>query len=231
MKFDAIHVRSMPEVLVQKIVARIKSAELKPGSCLPSQRQLAKMFNVGLGTVREAIKILDIMGYLEVIRGKGTFVSKSADEKGLYLEYNFSMDEAYDPRLTHTLEEGVAIARALGADIAKVSMDLRRPRPIGASRFHPKIMNQLERFVGLLKEVAPTAQASGVRIAVENHTDAFSEEVLWVLDRVDHPFVGACVDTVNAIHSCNGRSHCGRGKPGAQGIYESLQGQSNSDPA
>lgn len=127
-------------------------------------------------------------------------IRDAAEDKGLYLEYNFSLDEAYDPRLTNTLEEGVAIARALGSDIAKVSMDLRRPRPIGASRFHPEIMVQLERVVALLKDAAPAAQTAGVRIAVENHTEAFSEEVLWVLDRVDHPFVGACVDTVNAIH-------------------------------
>ncbi|MCP4692448.1 MAG: sugar phosphate isomerase/epimerase [Desulfobacterales bacterium] len=129
-----------------------------------------------------------------------THIRDSAGDKGLYLEYNFSLDEAYDKRLTNTLEEGVAIARALGADIAKVSMDLRRPRPIGASRFHPEIMARLEHLVGLLKSAAPAAEAAGVRIAVENHTDAFSEEVLWVLDRVNHPFVGACVDTVNAIH-------------------------------
>ncbi len=44
----------------------------------------------------------------------------------VFNDLDFSMDEAYDPRLTHTLEEGVAIARALGVDIAKVSMDLRR---------------------------------------------------------------------------------------------------------
>jgi len=127
-------------------------------------------------------------------------IREVAQKKGLYLEYNFSMDEAYDHRLTNTLEEGLAIARALGARIAKVSMDLKRPRPIGASRFHPQVMDQLASFVDRLKKVAPIAQASDVKIAVENHTDAFSEEVLWVLDQVDHPFVGACVDTVNAIH-------------------------------
>lgn len=127
-------------------------------------------------------------------------IRNAAEERGLYLEYNFSMDEEYDPRLTNTLEEGIAIAQALGADIAKVSMDLKRPRPIGASRFHPDVMEQLENFSGLLKAAAPKAEAAGVKIAVENHTDAFSAEVLWVLDQVSHPFVGACVDTVNGLH-------------------------------
>jgi len=35
------------------------------------------MFSVGLGSVREATKILNALGYLNVIRGKGTFVSKT----------------------------------------------------------------------------------------------------------------------------------------------------------
>jgi sugar phosphate isomerase/epimerase len=127
-------------------------------------------------------------------------IRKAAEERGLYLEYNFSMDEAYDTRLTNTLEEGIAIARALGADIAKVSMDLKRPRPVAASRFHPQVMEQLKNFCALLRDAAPKAEAAGVKIAVENHTDAFSTEVLWVLDQVNHPFVGACVDTVNGLH-------------------------------
>jgi sugar phosphate isomerase/epimerase len=127
-------------------------------------------------------------------------IRKAAEERGLYLEYNFSMDEAYDTRLTNTLEEGIAIARALGADIAKVSMDLKRPRPVAASRFHPQIMDQLKKFCELLRSAAPKAEAAGVKIAVENHTDAFSTEVLWVLDQVNHPSVGACVDTVNGLH-------------------------------
>jgi sugar phosphate isomerase/epimerase len=127
-------------------------------------------------------------------------IRNAAKERDLYLEYNFSMDEEYDPRLTNTLEEGIAIAQALGADIAKVSMDLKRPRPIGASRFQPDVMDQLENFTELLKAAAPKAEAAGAKIAVENHTDAFSTEVLWVLDQVNHPFVGACVDTVNGLH-------------------------------
>jgi sugar phosphate isomerase/epimerase len=127
-------------------------------------------------------------------------IRAAAEAQGLYLEYNFSMDEAYDKRLTNTLEEGITIAHTLGARIAKVSMDLRRPRPISASRFHPIVKDQLEHVVERLKAAAPMAQKRDVKLAVENHTDAFSEEVLWVLDQVNHPNVGACVDTVNAIH-------------------------------
>ena len=38
-------------------------------------------------------------------------VRRAAEKRELYLEYNFSLDaSAYDNRLTHTMEEGIAIA-------------------------------------------------------------------------------------------------------------------------
>lgn len=80
MKFDAVRVTSAPGALTEAVVKQIKAGELAPGDCLPSQRELARQFQVGLGTVREAIKTLDAMGYLEVIRGKGTFVATAALE-------------------------------------------------------------------------------------------------------------------------------------------------------
>jgi DNA-binding FadR family transcriptional regulator len=74
MEFNAIQVDSAPGVLVDQILGRIVSGELPPGTCLPPQRTLARMLGVGLGTLREAIKVLTVMGHLEVIRGRGTFV-------------------------------------------------------------------------------------------------------------------------------------------------------------
>jgi sugar phosphate isomerase/epimerase len=57
----------------------------------------------------------------------------------------------------------------------------------------------MKSFAARLKASAPAAAAAGIKIAIENHCDSFSEEILWLLDRVDHPAVGACIDTVNAL--------------------------------
>ena len=131
--------------------------------------------------------------YLEEVRA-------AAREGGLYLEYNFSMDMGgMGIGIQHDLDEAIATANALGADIVKVSMDLVRPRPLAASRFHPRVKEQMKSFAAQLKASAPAAEAAGIRIAVENHCDSFSEEILWLLDLVNHPAVGACIDTVNAL--------------------------------
>lgn len=127
-------------------------------------------------------------------------VKTAARERGLYLEYNFSMDlGGMGIGIQHDLDEAIATAENLGSDIVKVSMDLIRPRPLAASRFHPRVKDQMKSFAAQLKASAPAAAAAGVKIAVENHCDSFSEEIIWLLDRVDHPAVGACVDTVNAL--------------------------------
>ena len=62
-------------------------------------------------------------------------VKTAAHEHGLYLEYNFSMDlGGMGIGIQHDLDEAIATAENLGADIVKVSMDLVRPRPLAASR-------------------------------------------------------------------------------------------------
>jgi sugar phosphate isomerase/epimerase len=128
-------------------------------------------------------------------------VGSAARDAGLYLEYNFSMDlGGFGVGIQNDLNGAIATAGHLGADIVKVGMDMRRPRPFAASRFHPQVVEQLKMVAGQLQSAAPLAEAHGIRLAVENHCDSFSDEILWLLDRVDNPAVGACIDTVNGLH-------------------------------
>ena len=60
------------------VVERIKQAlidrEYRPGDFLPSEPELAQSLGVSKTTVREAIKMFQAMGVLEVRRGQGTVV-------------------------------------------------------------------------------------------------------------------------------------------------------------
>jgi hypothetical protein len=58
--------------------SKIAGGELAPGSRLPAQRDLARMLGVGRSSVREAINALVVMGYLEPLQGKGTFIKDGA---------------------------------------------------------------------------------------------------------------------------------------------------------
>jgi sugar phosphate isomerase/epimerase len=168
---------------------------------LPWPRQLTtfELFDLVVDLGLDGLHLDD--GVLENLdSGYLSEVKTAAENHRLYLEYNFSMDMGgMGIGIQHDLDEAIATATTLGADIVKVSMDLKRPRPVSASRFHPDVIEQMKSFATRLKASAPAAQEAGIKIAVENHCDSFSEEILWLLDRVNHPAVGACIDTVNAL--------------------------------
>lgn len=169
---------------------------------LPWPRQLStfELFDLAVKLGLEGLHLDD--GVLENLeRPFLEEVSSAAVEKGLYLEYNFTMDVGeFGVGIQHDLADAIETANTLGADVLKMSMDIRRPRPVAASRFHPEVMQHLKRVTAILKASAPAAVDAGVKIAVENHCDTFSEEILWLLDEVGHPAVGACIDTVNGLH-------------------------------
>ena len=172
------------------------------GFKLPWERQLStfQLFDLGIELGLDGFHLDD--GVLENLDSQFLKeVAVSAKEKNLYLEYNMSLDLGrFGIGIQHDLGDGLSTALAIGADVLKVSMDLPRPRPRAGSRFHPEVMPYLKETINRLKAAAPMAEDYNIRLALENHCDSFSEEILWVLKEVNHPFVGACVDTVNAWH-------------------------------
>nr|WP_255688492.1 FadR/GntR family transcriptional regulator [Tepidanaerobacter sp. GT38] len=58
------------------IIEMIRNNKYEPGSKLPNEMELSKMFNVSRTTIREAIKSLASNNIVKIIRGKGTFVAE-----------------------------------------------------------------------------------------------------------------------------------------------------------
>ena len=66
------------EEVTEQIKQAIFSGVLKPGDRLPSERKLCEIFGVGRPTIREAMRIMSIMGLIEVNTGvKGSTVRKA----------------------------------------------------------------------------------------------------------------------------------------------------------
>jgi len=172
------------------------------GFKLPWERQLStfQLFDLGIELGLDGFHLDD--GVLENLEPSFLKeVGAAAKEKNLYLEYNMSLDLGhFGIGIQHNLEDGLDTAHFLGADVVKISMDLPRPRPRAGSRFHPEVMPFLQQTADLLEKTAPMAEGYGICLALENHCDSFSEEILWVINEVNHPFAGACIDTVNAWH-------------------------------
>lgn len=126
-------------------------------------------------------------------------VKKAAKDHNLYIEFNASLDEEFDPRLNETFKSACLVAEGIGADLVKFSLDIRRPKPLYGSCFHPDVMRQLCDVVDQIKEALPEYERTGIRLAVENHTETFADEIVWIIEQVNHPLVGACVDNINSV--------------------------------
>lgn len=79
------------EQIISQIRERILNKELKPGDKLPPEVQLAKDFQVSRTVIREAMKVLETMGLIEVKHGSGAFVSDKFSEKLISQSFNLSV--------------------------------------------------------------------------------------------------------------------------------------------
>ena len=69
------------ELLADEVRKMIKSGKYPPGAKLPSERDLAAMYNVNLTTVNKTLSNLQAEGLLYREHGKGTFVKEKAKSK------------------------------------------------------------------------------------------------------------------------------------------------------
>ena len=118
---------------VNQIVAAVKkmiiNKELKVGDRLPTEPELSKKFNKSRGCVREAIKILESYGILEVRQGDGTYVCASAGA-GMFDALFFQIisqgsDFVELQSLREILEVGIikqAISAATESDIERICL-------------------------------------------------------------------------------------------------------------
>jgi GntR family transcriptional repressor for pyruvate dehydrogenase complex len=65
------------EEIVRQVRALIEQGRLNPGDRLPSERELAEQFLVSRVTVRQALSVLQAMGFIESRVGDGTFARRS----------------------------------------------------------------------------------------------------------------------------------------------------------
>jgi len=74
--FSRIEHASIRDSMRRQIYRLLATGELGPGSPLPSEKELIRQINVSRPALREAIHTLVGEGLLEVIKGKGIFVSR-----------------------------------------------------------------------------------------------------------------------------------------------------------
>lgn len=135
-------------------------------------------------------------------------VKAAAEAHDLYLEYNVSFNAPCDPRVNSTVKDALLNGKAIGAELVKFSLDIERPRPLYGTCFHPDVMRQLSDRYDEFKANIPLMEELGLTISIENHCDTYADEVIWLIQQLNHPDIGACVDTINSLVVLEGPEAC-----------------------
>lgn len=133
--------RALDEI-IEQIRARVRSGDLRPGDRLPSEREMAEQFSVGRNSVREALRMLEIIGLIELRRGAtgGAFIAhadpaKIATTMSDMLEFSgFTLADLTEAR--RWVEEtvvGVACERADEALLARLEANIAQAERLARS--------------------------------------------------------------------------------------------------
>lgn len=115
---------NVTQSLIQRFQEMIRNGVLTQGSRLPSERDLAAHFGVARSSLRQALKVLEIMGILTQRVGDGTYLAKdSSAVLAVPMEFLFLLDDTSVQELTELrllMEPGLArlaAERATAEDI------------------------------------------------------------------------------------------------------------------
>lgn len=117
--FKTAKVNKISEQIIEQVRKAIFEGKLRPGDKLPPERELMKNFNVSKATLREALRSLEVLGFLEIRKGisGGAFVTevdmkKARDSFINFLHFkNLSLKDLTEVRLL--LESHIAEKAAL----------------------------------------------------------------------------------------------------------------------
>lgn len=81
--FSPVNVGRVSQVIVDQIKLLVRNGRLKPGDRLPSERELCQHFGVSRVTIREALRVLEAGGLVEIRVGArgGAFLSTPSAER------------------------------------------------------------------------------------------------------------------------------------------------------
>lgn len=112
------------ENVVEKLKASIAGGELMPGDPLPPERQLMADFGVSRSSLREAFRVMELLGLIESIPGKGRFVRHpraiSDQNSALPLEDSAILELMEARRALDPVIAAESAMRATSADLTRM---------------------------------------------------------------------------------------------------------------
>jgi GntR family transcriptional repressor for pyruvate dehydrogenase complex len=179
---------------VDRLRSMIDSGELAPGSRLPAERVLCEELGISRGSLRQALRVLDSIGYVQIRAGSGTYVRETGDQplSAWFTEHDQLVEKLFDlratveptladrlarhhnPRVVTRLEDNVAeMARAAedGDMLRVIATDAEFHRVIAQNAGNDDVAGLLRSVLALVGEERRAALRlpGQIRKAVDDH--------------------------------------------------------------
>lgn len=189
--------------VVQQVADNIKefilSGAVEVGQKLPSEKELCEQMGVGRGTVREAFRILQTSGFVEIKPGRGAFVARKEEQElenivEWFVKNEVELKDVIEIRTAlEPLAVRLTVERCSDADIAQLArthekfMDaIQRRDAVQIAKYDEKFHNQIveksqnKLLISINRKVSECAQAfrsktflveQNIQNAIEPHSN------------------------------------------------------------
>lgn len=180
--------------ILERIKAALIRGELKPGDYLPSETELTQNLGIGKSSVREAIKMLQAIGIVEVRRGQGTIIRREPGTPlvdpmafGMILARGMTRDvlefrQMFEPAYTlqamtnATAEDHASIRQAIDAMAAAIANgeqtshhDAAFHRAVLRATHNPMTIRVGETLIELIEAALETSMQTLPETALKDH--------------------------------------------------------------
>jgi GntR family transcriptional repressor for pyruvate dehydrogenase complex len=204
------------EAAIDHLADAVERSGLRPGDRLPGEQELARLLEISRPTLRQALRVLELSGVVEVRRGKrgGIFLASElvptvAISSAVAVEESAAADVLRARRVLETAVVHEAAARADAADYARLERTIEllerhlgeRPLVMRAdAMFHRSLVRAchnrtLEASMrGVGKALAPIRDAYSGGLERDRRTLDVHVRQLAAMRRRDHEALGAVLD-------------------------------------
>jgi GntR family transcriptional regulator, transcriptional repressor for pyruvate dehydrogenase complex len=124
---EAIKRTPIVEQVMKNLQQLIVEREYKPGDKMPTEKEACEMFHVGRSTIREAYRMMQIIGILESRQGSGSVIAQNTSQrlqstaKNWFKENEADISDYMEVRLAlEPMTARLAIERATDEDIKHI---------------------------------------------------------------------------------------------------------------
>jgi GntR family transcriptional regulator, transcriptional repressor for pyruvate dehydrogenase complex len=174
-EFQAIKPRRVFEEICDRIRAELAAGTLHAGDKLPPERELAQQFGVSRTAVREALRTLEIVGLVQLVKGAkgGAFMMEGTQSVRQSLQDlinlgRLSLDDLTEARLLiQDVIVRLACVRATEEDFRALEQDINRTEELMAAG---RLRERLEYSIEFYKILAAATRNAVLSILIDSLT-------------------------------------------------------------